>query len=150
MSKLEKIEKLTSVRLDEAFLQKSDIAAACDAYKHVYELAIKHNFLEEISKTLLEYKLHYLLVQRFDSLLFCDCLPDFLDALRMFRDNAYTPDKETNYLKLICFILEDSYLMESGAYLSDLTVITKRGLEMLQVLISPIYYDMLDSMRYHD
>ena len=82
------------------------------------------------------------------SFLIKDCLPDFFDALEMFRDNEYTPDKETPYLKMICFILEDLWLIEGRTYLSDLTEITEEGLEMLNPEFNTFYENLLVRMHF--
>lgn len=132
---------------------------------HTYKVDYyEDSFREQIQEEILEMKKeigddpHQLLFKKMEyyidwthsngSSLIRDCIPDFFDTLEMFRDNKYTLDKETPYLKMICFILEDLWLIEGRTYISYLTQITEEGLEMLNPEFTTFYENFLIRMHF--
>lgn len=88
---------------------------------------------EEIDLSTAEGRLENLLSDKYsEALLIYDCVPAFLDYLQMVRDNSYTIDRNSDYARMLGFILQELDLIEvSRTYLSDLDEITIKGLKIL-------------------
>lgn len=104
-------------------------------YSLIREKAKRDQMTEEWIDEKIQKKLEVLLADKYPNcLLIYDCVPAFIEYLKMVRDNNYTVDLNTNYYKMIGFILQELDLIYvNRTYLSNLDNITEEGLEIFDI-----------------